>query len=167
MPTIGSSASSKNVRGQRPPVRAEDRCVRGQDAVPLRRDLQGLRPTTPTPCDTCNGVDRAARAVPRVGAMSRPPRPQARVDRVGALCGALCGALTSLWALATREGRFGRTSRWTMTEGTRGVCGLSRAQRTSRSCVRKARRHKLPSCATKSICALLNRARHERGRLHG
>ena len=121
---------------QRPPVRAEDRCVRGQDAVRLRRDLQGLRPTTPTPCDTCNGVDRAARAVPRVGAVSRPPRPQARVGRVGALCGALCGALTSLWALATREGRFGRTSRWTMTEGTRGVCGLSRAQRTSRSCVR-------------------------------
>ena len=49
------------------------------------------------------------------------PRPQARVGRVGALC----GALTSLWALAAREGRFGRMGRWTMTESAVGVCGLS------------------------------------------
>ena len=32
-----------------------------------------------------------------------------------------------------------------LTGGAVGVCGLSRAQRASRSCVRKARRHKLPS----------------------
>ena len=39
---------------------------------------------------------------------------------------------------APRAGRFGRSGRWTMTEGAVGVCGLSRACCAHRSCVRGA-----------------------------
>ena len=58
-------------------------------------------------------------------------RSEARSGRLGA---------PALWSWArVRAGRFGRTGRWTVTEGAVGVCRLSRACGAYRSCVRAGR----------------------------
>ena len=65
--------------------------------------------------------DRAAPALPQVGAVSlgAGSRPEARSGRPSALRRSV-GLVLGLGG----AGRFGRTGRWTMTEGTGGVCGL-------------------------------------------
>ena len=77
--------------------------------------------------------DRDAPTLPQVGAVSLGAD---RSEFGGPSCRLGAPALWP-WARA-RAGRFGRSGRWTMTEGAVGVCGLSRACCAHRSCVRGA-----------------------------